>query len=596
MTTCMRRMIKYMFFVPLIALAFNGAAQGQTNKDPDGHPDLSWFRDAKFGMFIHWGLYSQLAGQWKGRDYFGSGEWIMHRAKIPAKEYARIAQRFDPVDFNAAQWANIARESGVRYMVVTAKHHEGFSMFDSKVTRFDMVDATPYQKDPMKALSEACRKAGIQFGFYYSQFLDWHEPNGGGNTWDFNKKDKDYQLYYHQKAIPQLKELLSNYGPLGIVWFDMPGGLTTEQTRQMIDSLRLLQPGCLFSSRVGHGLGDYRDFGDSEIPAVPIKEAWEAIFTDNDTWGYIAKDKNFKSSKEIIHLLAKVASRGGNLMLNVGPDGKGNFPPYEVKYLLKTGQWLKKYGESIYGTTYGLIPPQPWGVTTAKPGKLYLHVFRAPANGMLYLPFIKAAVKRVTLLGTDNHLSWKKAGDGMLIRLPASLPDRRDAVIRIDYTGVQPDHAADHTQVISRQYPEITIPAIRAAYKGGAENKSITSSHYFGDWKHDNCAVNMKDTADALAFDLQVLEPGDYRIILDYACPPASAGQEGVVRIAGQELYFRSLETGTYDSHKPLMFIQHRIGLVSIPEKGVYKLTVRPDGALKNELCWLRNLIIEPVQ
>ncbi|HEX5554184.1 MAG TPA: alpha-L-fucosidase, partial [Chitinophagaceae bacterium] len=403
----MHRRNRLLIVIPIL-LSLSSVTYGQVpvkNIQKKG-PDLTWFRNAKFGMFIHWGLYSELAGRWKGHDYFGSGEWIMNRAKIPAAEYAAQAKKFNPVDFNATGWAQIAKASGIRYMVITAKHHEGFAMFDSKVSRFNIVDATPYKKDPMKVLSAACRKAGIKFGFYYSQFLDWHEPNGGGNNWDFKKKDKNYQEYYHRKAIPQLKELLTGYGPLGIVWFDMPGGLDKEQTLQMIDSLRLLQPDCLFSSRVGHGLGDYRDFGDSEVPTVPVKEAWEAIFTDNDTWGYIAKDKNFKSSEDIIHLLANVASKGGNLMLNVGPDGKGRFPPDEVKYLLKTGNWLKKYGESIYGTTYGLIPPQPWGVTTSKPGKLYLHIFQAPNDGMLHVPFITATVTHVRLLGTDEQLSW----------------------------------------------------------------------------------------------------------------------------------------------------------------------------------------------
>lgn len=586
--------IQYFLFILLCSCSAYG--QKSPGNDTLSHPDLTWFRNAKFGMFIHWGLYSQLAGQWKGHDYFGSGEWIMNRAKIPANEYAQAAKSFDPVDFNARQWVKIAKESGVRYMVITAKHHEGFSMFDSKVSDFNIVEATPYKKDPMKALSAACRKAGIKFGFYYSQFLDWHESNGGGNTWDFKKEDKDYLKYYQDKAIPQLKELLTHYGPLGIVWFDMPGGLTQEQTKALVDSLHQLQPECLFSSRVGHDLGDYEDFGDSEIPVVPVKDAWEAIFTDNDTWGYIAKDKDFKSSVEIIRLLATVASKGGNLMLNVGPDGKGDFPPYEVKYLLKTGEWLDKYGESIYGTTYGIIPPQPWGVTTSKEGTLYLHIFQPPADKILYVPYFTASIKGIKLLGTNQVLAWEKTGDGVLIHLPALLPDSRDAVIRINYTGSQPDRATNHTQTVSREFPEIIMPVIQAKYKGRAENKTITSSHYFGDWKHDNCVVNMQNTRDGLVFDLNIRQPGDYRIILDYACSHASAGEEGIVVVADQKLYFRSLETGEYDSHKPLMFIQHKTGLVSIPAKGSYKLTVHPAGNNGHELFWLRNVIIKPIE
>lgn len=571
-------------------------AQQSTDYDKGKHRDLMWFRNAKFGMFIHWGLYSELGGRWKGHDYFGSGEWIMHQAKIPAKEYALIAKRFNPVDFNASQWASIAKESGVRYMVITAKHHEGFSMFDSKVSDFNIVDATPFKQDPMKALSEACREVGIEFGFYYSQFLDWHEANGGGNDWDFREKDKDYHKYYNTKSIPQLKELLSNYGRLGLVWFDMPGGLTKEQTRQMVENLHRLQPDCLFSSRVGHGLGDYRDFGDSEVPPVPIIEAWEAIFTDNNTWGYISRDKNFKSSKDIIQLLAQVASKGGNLMLNVSPDGEGNFPPYQIKNLLKTGQWLQDNGESIYGTTYGLIPPQPWGVTTSKPGKLFLHIFRRPENGELFVPFVKGSIKEITLLGTHKKLNFKKDNDGIIIQLPDKLPDDRNTVVEVNYIGQQPDHAFDHAQTISKHFSKINIPVIQAAYHGVAENKSITSSHYFGDWKHDNCALNMKDTTDKIEFDLNIRQPGDYRIILKYACSPASAGQEGVIKLANQNLYFRTLETGEYNSNKPLMFIDHSIGLVTISEEGNYKLIISAAEPVAQELFWLKELVIQPVQ
>jgi alpha-L-fucosidase len=583
----------------IILSPLSAYAQNKVSNDSIPHPDLTWFRNAKFGLIIHWGLYSQLAGQWKGHDYFGSGEWIQERAKIPAKVYAKVAKHFDPVDFNAKRWVRIAKESGVRYLVITAKHHEGFAMFNSKVSHFNIVDDTPYKKDPLKALSAACRKAGIKFGFYYSQFLDWHEPNGGGNTWDFNKKDKDYLKYYRNKAIPQLKELLTNYGPINILWFDQSGGLTKKQTIKLVNNLHKLQPQCLFSSRVGHGLGNYRDFGDSQIPAAPIKGAWEALFTDNDTWGYIAKDKDFKSSTEIIRLLAKVASKGGNLIFDIGPDGKGNWPPYEVKYLLKTGKWLKKYGTSIYGTTYGLIPPQPWGVTTSKPGKLYLHIFRTPSNNKIFVPFVQGtSIKEIRLLGTNKSLSWIMEQGGIRIKLPTVLPDTRDAVVEIDYGGNFPDHSTNYSEItVNRQYPKMKISVVEAEYKGSAKNKTITSSHYFGDWKHDNCAVNMKDTSDALIFHLNIKQPGVYRIILDYACTHISAGQEGLIQVAGQKLYFRSLQTvGKYYSHKPLVFIQHHIGLITIPKKRHYKLYIRPAHSLKDELFWLRNVTIQPIE
>ncbi|NLR65618.1 alpha-L-fucosidase [Chitinophaga varians] len=560
------------------------------------HPGLKWFTGAKFGLFIHWGLYSKLGGRWKDSSYYGSGEWIMNRAKAPAKEYAAVAKTFNPQGFNAEEWANIASEAGVKYMVITAKHHEGFSMYDSKVTDFDIVDASPYGKDPMKALSKACRDKGIRFGFYYSQFLDWHEPNGGGNSWDFKTKDKDYQQYYRTKSIPQLRELLTNYGQLGLVWFDMPGGLTPEQTKQMIDSLRLLQPNCLFSSRVGHGLGDYRDFGDSEVPPVPITGAWESIYTHNDSWGYIQHDLNFKSPKEIIQLLSNVASKGGNLMLNVGPDGDGKWPQYSIDYLKATGRWLKQYGESIYGTTYGLIPAQPWGVTTSKPGKLFLHVWEMPADRQLRVPGVDAKVKSVKILGTSTTLNFRQQPGETTVQLPVTLPDTRNTVLVMEYGGNQSDRSQLRTQTVSSQYPQAEIPTVWAIYNGAAKNKLFTWSHYFGDWKHDNLAYDMTTPEDALVFPLDIQDAGDYRIVLEYACEQASASQQGVVTLNGQQLPFLTLFTGQFDSHKPMMFIRHAIGILHVDKPGINNLTVKPVSGNQKELFRLRKVILQPVK
>ncbi|TWF33615.1 alpha-L-fucosidase [Chitinophaga polysaccharea] len=559
------------------------------------HPGLQWFRGAKFGLFIHWGLYSKLGGRWNDSSYYGSGEWIMYRAQAPAAVYGKVAETFNPVGFDADEWAETAREAGIKYMVITAKHHEGFSMYDSKVTDFDIVDASPYKKDPMKALSAACKAKGIQFGFYYSQFLDWHEPNGGGNNWDF-KGEKDYQQYYRSKSIPQLKELLTNYGPLGIVWFDMPGGLSSAQTKTMIDSLRVLQPNCLFSSRVGHDLGDYRDFGDSEVPPVPIAGAWESIYTHNDSWGYIQHDLNFKSPTEIIRLLANVASKGGNLMLNVGPDGNGKWPAYSVTYLKATGKWLQTYGESIYGTTWGLIPAQPWGVTTSKPGKLFLHVWQTPANRQLRVPGITAKVKSVKIMGSNTVLSWKQLPEETIVQLPATLPDTRNTVLVMEYSGQQSDLSQLRTQTVSSEYPAAEIPAVWAVFNGNAKTKLFTYSHYFGDWKHDNCITGMITPDDAVVFPLDIQDAGDYKVILDYACEPGNASRQGLVTVGGQQLPFLSLTTGTYNSHLPMSFIQHSVGIIHIDKAGKQNLTVKPASGNKNELCWLRKVILQPVK
>ncbi len=559
------------------------------------HPNSQWFRDAKFGMFIHWGLYSNLAGEWKGKRYYGSGEWIMSQGKIPAAEYAAAAAEFNPVDFNADEWAQLARDAGVKYMVITAKHHEGFAMYDSKVSDFTIVKASPYKKDPMKALAEATRRRGIQFGFYYSQFLDWHELNGGGNKWDFDETKKDYLKYYREKSIPQLKELLTQYGPLGVVWFDMPGGLTKQQTQQLVDSMRMLQPGSLFSSRVGQGLGDYRDFGDSELPPVPIDDIWESIYTHNDSWGYIRHDMNFKSPAEIIRLLANVASKGGNLMLNVGPDGRGNIPYYSVKYLRETGKWLQQYGESIYGTRFGFVPAQPWGVTTAKPGRLFLHVLNIPGNNRLLIPGFSNTISKVYLLKNRQALKWTVQGNDVSLALPGMEAANPDNVVVVEYTGKPPAYNAAAPVTVSQQYTSCPVEAVFAETSGNTQVKSITSSHYYGDWKHATCVTEMKDTADAAAFTVRITDAGDYKVVLEYACTPESAKQEGLLSLNGQTYYFRTLRTSPYEKSAPLLFIRHPVAIVTIAKPGIYKLNLHPLQK-GQELFKLKTVLMEPVK
>lgn len=590
--------LKRLMLVNLLGAASVANAQDEMwDKSASGrqHPNIQWFKEAKFGMFIHWGLYSKLGGVWNNKRYYGSGEWLMNQAKVPADVYAAQAASFNPVNFNADEWASLAKDAGIRYMVITAKHHEGFAMYDSKVSDFTIVRSTPYKKDPMKALAEATRKRGIQFGFYYSQFLDWHEPNGGGNRWDFDESKKDYQRYYREKSIPQLKELLTGYGPLGIVWFDMPGGLTKQQTQQLVDSLRVLQPASLFSSRVGQGLGDYRDFGDSEVPPAPINEVWESIYTHNDSWGYIEHDMNFKSSHEIIRLLANVASKGGNLMLNIGPDGKGNIPYYSVQFLKATGKWLQQNGESIYGTTYGFIPAQPWGVTTAKPGKLYLHVLDRPADGELLLPACAVTINKVYTLVGKRVLSFTKKGTDVVVNAAGIDAHSPNTVLVVEYKGNAPVYDTTAPVTVSAQFPVNTIEAVHAKTTDSARVKSLTYSHYFGDWKHTVCVTNMMGPGDEASFNIRITDAADYKVILEYACNAESARQEGSVLVNGAAYLFRTLRSSEFDKSSPLMFIQHAVAITTIGKPGLYTITVKPLQQGK-ELFKLKSVRLEPIR
>ncbi|MGC4035199.1 MAG: alpha-L-fucosidase [Chitinophagaceae bacterium] len=555
---------------------------------------IEWFRNAKFGLFVHWGLYSHLGGEWRGKKIYGSGEWIMNQLKIPAKEYEKTAGEFNPKDFDAAQWAQLAKDAGAKYMVVTAKHHEGFAMYESHVSPFNIVNATPYRKDPMKPLAEEIRKRGLHFGFYYSQFEDWHEPNGGGNDWDFDESKKDYQKYYREKSIPQVKEIMSNYGPLGIVWFDLPGGLDKEQTQTIVDTLRRIQPNALFSSRIGHDLGDYQDFGDSEIPATPITKPWEAVFTSNDTWGYINHDLNFKSSSEIIQLLVKVASKGGNLMLNLSPDGLGRIPAYSISSLKKVGEWLKKNGESIYGSTYGFIPAQPWGVTTSKPGKLFLHILNRPDDGKILIPGFKTSISDVHGLNDRQSLWLGQDKFDVWIDITKLKATGVDDVVVVEYNGKQQPYDSEMSVTVSHHFKTNELEAATANKYGNSSLEVLTWSHYFGDWKHASVITNMATPADSIDYKIRVIDPGEYKLVLEYACPEKDAMQEGVISFAGKEYLFKSLQTtNSIETEKPVLFIRHSVAVITISKPGVYSLVIRPN-TKGNELLKLKSISIEP--
>lgn len=561
------------------------------------HHNIQWFRDAKFGIFIHWGLYSQLAGKWQDQRYYGSGEWLMFQGKIPYKAYAAEAQSFNPTAFDAQEWVSLAKEAGARYIVATSKHHEGFAMYDSQVSDFSITKASPYGQDPMKALADEAHRQSLPFGFYYSQFLDWHEPNGGGNDWDFKGK-KDYLKYYHEKSIPQLKELMTKYGKLGMLWFDMPGGMDKVQTKALIDTLHRLQPDCLFSSRVGQGLGDYIDLGDSEMPPAPIARAWEAIYTFNDSWGYIDHDLNFKTPKEIIRLIAQASSKGGNLMLNIGPDGKGNIPPICIDFLKETGKWLKRNGESIYETTFGAVPAQPWGVTTSKPGKLYLHIFDRPRDNRILVPGFRPKAKHIRQLHSHALLKWEQRGTDIYIQLPDSSPQGLDAaseVYVIDYDGPIPPYVTNQAITISDQYVTNDIPVAQARLSGNAKVSNLTFSHYFGDWKHVTCLQGLSDPQDQATFQLRVMEPGYYKLSLEYANAKSNGQQEGLVQLDHQTYHFRTLPTiASYGGEDLIPFIKHDVAIVHIPKAGPYTLSLQATSAGK-ELFKLKQLHLTPV-
>jgi alpha-L-fucosidase len=313
---------------------------------------LKWFREARFGMFIHWGVYSVPAGTYHDRRIDGIGEWIMYNAKIPCAEYQSFARQFNPVKYNAEEWVKTAKEAGMKYIVITSKHHDGFAMFDSRASDWNIVKASPFGRDPLRELSEACRKYGMKLGFYYSQAQDWNNVGGGvcGTHWD-PAHAGSMDEYIRKVAVPQVTEILTHYGPIAVLWWDTPCEMNQVRADQLIGLLKL-QPGIIHNNRLGGGYKGDTETPEQFIPATgyPGRD-WETCMTLNDTWGYKSYDNNWKSTETIVRNLVDIASKGGNYLLNVGPTSEGLIPAPSVELLKAVGAWMKVNSQAIYATT-----------------------------------------------------------------------------------------------------------------------------------------------------------------------------------------------------------------------------------------------------
>jgi len=428
-----RTILSLLFFCILISLN----AQTRYVPAPENIKAREWFQDAKFGMFIHWGVYSVL----------GDGEWVMNTQKIDKQTYQKLPAFFNPIGYDPKEWVSLAKAAGMKYITITSKHHDGFAMWDSKLTDWDIVDRTPYGKDVIKMLAEECKRQGIKLFFYHSH-LDWFQENyfPRGNTGQTAGRPDSGDWYkYLDYMDGQLTELLTNYGEIGGIWFDghwdkKDADWRLEKTYSLIHNI---QPACLIGSNHHLAPFDGEDFQmfEKDLPGQkttgfnPQQKIGELPFetceTMNNSWGFNLQDKNYKSTRNLIHYLVKAAGYNSNFLLNVGPMPNGKIQPEFVSTLKEVGAWIEKYGETVYGTRGGPVTPRSWGVTTQKGNKIYVHLLDPEDNNLL-LPDFGKKVKGITVFSTGALLKFKQDSFGTAVALPADILDETDTVLVIE--------------------------------------------------------------------------------------------------------------------------------------------------------------------
>jgi alpha-L-fucosidase len=452
--------MKFKILILLFLLSLGTAVPAQES----GHDKkMEWWREARFGMFIHWGPYCILGGEYHGhRQQRGGAEWIMNRCKIPVAEYREIAATFNPVKYDADAWVRLAKEAGMKYIIITAKHHDGFAMFKSQAGSFNIVDHTAYRKDVLDELAKACRKHGIKLGFYYSQAQDWNNPGGSvarkvmsegwanpdsaridaytaahNGHWDPAQETQSMAEYIDRVAVPQIRELLSGYGDVAVIWWDTPTNMTDEFAEKLHAELSRY-PQIITNDRLKRPNypGDYRT-PEQKIPNPGELDGkdWETCMTMNSSWGYKSWDEKWKTAETLVRNLIDIASKGGNYLLNVGPTPEGEIPQQSIDALKAIGRWMKVNGEAIYGTQGSPVGKPEWGYVTRKDGKkfttLYLSVCEWPKDGKLVLN-IRENIRSATLLAGKSKLKTEKHHDGLLIHLPATTPDTIAGVIKLE--------------------------------------------------------------------------------------------------------------------------------------------------------------------
>jgi hypothetical protein len=490
---------------------------------------MDWFTEVRFGCFIHWGPYSEPGGEWEGTPVRGYAEHLMRIRKIPLKDYReQVVKPFNPVGFDADEWMRHTRDAGMRYFIVTAKHHDGFAMYHSDAYPYDM-RMTAFSRDPMRELRDAAKKYGIKFGFYYSHAFDWEHPDAPGNDWDYDNPGGDKLLhganwwlnypeflpraakYVNEKSIPQIQELILNYEP-DIMWFDTPHKLPLYENIRILQAIRELSPDVIvvndrLARFTGGNLGDYINTGDRAAHFFPVREKyWESIPTTNESYGYSRHDMSHKPPAHFIQLLASATAKGGNILMNVGPMGNGKWDEIDVQIFRGVGDWLKVNGEAIYGNDKTGLPIQNWGVTTRKGDRLYLHVYQYPEDGKLVVGGLSADVAKAYFIAGNREVVCEKSGDrDMLLRLPAACPDTVNTVIALQLKDL--NYKADDRRLLVPGVKNILYTFDAQLSPGLSTSDGKRYRNYVHEWKRPDQTMTWK---------LRLTQPATYRISVEY--------------------------------------------------------------------------------
>ncbi len=557
---------------------------------------IEWWREARFGMFIHWGVYSGLGNEYHGRKGGTYAEHIQRVLKIPIPEYrTEVAGNFNPTNFDADAWVRLAHQAGMGYIVITSKHHDGFAMWPTKVNDYNVMDATPWHHDPMKDLSAACKKYDVKFGFYYSHAFDWGNSNAPGNDWYYNNPGGDKHIggvnwwetrpefmfqarkYVDEKVIPQLRELIQNYDP-DIFWFDTPGKLPPSENLRIMKAVRAMDQRVVINGRLVHGWGDYDSTTDRPAEFPAHEGDWEGIPTTDESYGWNKFDTSHKPPSHFIQLIAKAAARGGNTLMNIGPMGDGNIDPKDVAILKGIADWWQVNGSSIRGTTRTPLPVQTWGESTRKGNTIYLHVFDWPTNGQLVVGGLKSEVKSARLLTASDKspvlkISRKNPLD-VTITVPSQAPDKADSVVVVECDS---DVVADANRLLQPGFAAETL----RTFDGELHGKGLKA----GPGKKTDAYIENWSRADEfISWPVRLAAPASYDVAVVYDAGDDSAGGEFKVKIGGQTL------SGTVEAGKNM---STPVGQVRL-DAGTFEVELLSGMIKGGELMRPRSVVLTP--